>query len=136
MVGVSSLFPDTFGHKRIHYPLEELAVEIKQEIGFKQGLILSPETSLAAGLKLNFKDSFVVTSRIAFKPRLPYSKVLLIWNARWDHVVPDRMKDLLVDYNIDYRKANARVKEKKVFYKHSKKEYYSVAMAVIDPVKE
>jgi 4-amino-4-deoxy-L-arabinose transferase-like glycosyltransferase len=135
MILVCTVFPDTFGHKRIHYPGEKLAKVIKDETGFSQGLILSPETSLAADLKLNFKDSFVETPQMSPKARKGHSQILLIWNSQWDHKVPPRMYGLLAKYKIDINQANLKVKGAKALYKYAKEESYPIGFVFLDQTK-
>ena len=132
MILVCTVFPDTFGHKRIHYPVEKLSRAIRDETGFSRGLILSPETSLAADLKLNFKDSFVETPQMGLKAHQGHSQILLVWNSQWDQKVPPRMYGLLAKYNLDVNQVNLKLKGKKALYKYAQEESYPIGFVFFD----
>jgi len=128
MLTTCVLFPDTFGYKRLHYPIAELSKEVKAE-GFEQGLVLSPDTSVAADIKLQFKDSLVLTHKLPFKTRESFNKILLIWGDTWWYDVPRELQEILPDYNINFKRTET---VKRALYKYSKDKYYKVYLAVID----
>ena len=128
MIAVSALLPDIFGYKRLHYPIAELCGEIRAE-GFDKGLILSPDTSVAADSKLQFKDSTVLTHRVHFKLPKSFNKILLIWGDTWWYDVPRELKEILPAYNLEAERTEI---VKKALYKYSKDKYYKIYLMIID----
>ncbi|MCF7908410.1 MAG: glycosyltransferase family 39 protein [Candidatus Omnitrophica bacterium] len=128
MLTICVLFPDTFGYKRLHYPIAELSKEIRAE-GFDRGLVLSPDTSVAADIKLQFKDSLVLTHRIPFEVSENFDKILLIWGDVWWYDVPDELGKILPRHNVEAKRTNIA---KKALYKYSKDEYYEIYLMVVD----
>ncbi|MBU2473209.1 MAG: glycosyltransferase family 39 protein [Candidatus Omnitrophica bacterium] len=128
MMVACALAPDTFGYKRLHYPIAELAKQIRSE-GFDQGLVLSCDTSVAADIKLQFKDSLVLTHRMPLQPKPRLDKILLIWGDTWWYDVPKELAEILPHYGI---KASRTETVKQALYKHSEKEYYKVYLMVVN----
>ena len=128
MIPACAVFPGTFGYKRIHYPFKKLSREIRSA-GFDRGLVLSPDTSVAADIKLQFKDSLVLTHRTHFTPRQSFDKILLIWGDTWWYDVPRELQEILPRHEI---KADRTDTVKKALYKYSKDKYYKVYLMIID----
>lgn len=131
MLTLCAVFPDTFGYKRLHYPIAELSQEIKK-LGFSKGLVLSPDTSVAAGIKLQFPDSFVLTHRTHFVPPKRFDKILLIWGDTWWYDVPQELGEILPRHNIKVARTDTA---RKALYKYSKDKYYEVYLKLVDRKK-
>jgi len=128
MLVACAWFPGTFGYKSLHYPISELAPQIRQE-GFDRGFVLSCDTEVAADIKLEFKDSLVLTHRTYFVAPKTYDKILLIWGDTWWYNVPRELAEILPRYQIQAERTEI---VKQALYKHSKDKYYKVYLMVIN----
>jgi len=66
---------------RLNYPYREIAQRLRQE-GFTEGLILAQNYVIGADLKLNFRDSFVMTpeEKMNFPAPIGYDCLLVVWD--------------------------------------------------------
>lgn len=127
MLTVCVLFPGIFGYKRLHYPIAEISQEIKDE-GFDRGLVISCDISVAADIKLQFKDSLVLTHRMPFEVFEKFDKILLIWGDTWWYDVPRELQEILPRYGVSFKRTEI---VKRALYKYSKDKYYKVYLTVI-----
>lgn len=120
-------------YSRTNLPYSQVAKEIKDS-GFDKGLIVTQYLIAGGDLKLQFKDSLVITAqrKIPYSYRQDFTKLLVIWKGQGLEYFSEELKDILARHNLNPN-LNLAV-TKKVLYKYSQDKEY-VFSFIIDEIK-
>jgi len=118
-------------YSRLNYPYKELSEIIKKNY-FKKGLILAQNYIIGADLKLNFKDSLVISPDEKINFPLPKEKkpVLIVWEDKDSQNVCGSLGRILDKLKLDYTNLSPFTLE--ALYKYSVNRYYKIKLLVVN----
>ena len=118
-------------YSRLNYPYDVLSRQIKKDY-FQRGLILAADYVIGADLKLNFKDSFVVSTgpKIYLKPPDNLRQLLVVWDDQKEEEI-NVLKQYMAS-KLNLYLGNKNPVNLQALYKYSKDKNYKINLLVLD----